>query len=88
MKPLIYLYPGQGPDGRHYLTAAGTQADLAKHNIKLSEGASLEFYDHDQDDAGRPALLLFKGTVHFDHSTQEWYAIIDWNSFHHEEVNS
>lgn len=80
----VHLYPGMGKDERHYLDKAGTVEDLKRIGIELREGMTLHFYDFDGSAERDDDKLLFEGTVHFDALRQEWFTIIDWNSFRHE----
>jgi hypothetical protein len=52
--------------------------------MTLTEGMTVGFWMDDADDRGQEDNLLFEGTVHFDAHRQQWYALIDWASFHHE----
>lgn len=79
----IFLYPYAGPGGRNYLKQIGTAQDVMLNDIKLVEGLRLSFYCEDADDEGRPDDLLFEGSVHFDSEKNQWYAIIDANSYRH-----
>jgi hypothetical protein len=79
----IFLYPYAGPGGRNYLKQIGTAQDVMLNDIKLEEGLRLGFYCEDADDEGRPDDLLFEGSVHFDSEKNQWYAIIDENSYRH-----
>lgn len=80
----LYLYPGRGEGEPHYLDRVGTMEDLAKSGMTLSEGMKVGFWMDDANDRGEEDNLLFEGTVHFDAQRQQWYALIDWTSFHHE----
>ncbi len=80
----IYLYPGYGEGGRHYLETAGTISDLAEAGITLAENMQLGFYDIDGSEKQDVDNLLFEGTVHYDPELEKWYALIDWKSFRHE----
>jgi hypothetical protein len=80
----IYLYPGYGEGGRHYLETAGTLSDLAETGIVLAEGKQLGFYDIDGSEKREVDNLLFVGTVHYDSELQKWYALLDWKSFRHQ----
>jgi hypothetical protein len=80
----IYLYPGYGEGGRHYLETAGTMNDLVESGITLAENMQLGFYDIDGSDKRDVDNLLFEGTVHYDAALKKWYALIDWKSFRHE----
>jgi hypothetical protein len=80
----IYLYPGYGEGGRHYLETSGTISDLAEAGITLAENMRLSFYDIDGSEEREVDNLLFEGTVHYDFEAQKWYALIDWNSFRHQ----
>lgn len=79
----IRLYPYAGPGGRNYFKQIGTRQDIQLQEVKLSEGLTLGFYCEDEDDDGKPDELVFEGTVHFDESAGQWYAIIDENSYRH-----
>ena len=80
----IYLYPGLGKGARYYLTSIGTVRDLHQAGVSLREGMRLHFYDIDGSEVRDNDNLLFEGTVHFDAELDEWYAMIDWDSFRHE----
>jgi hypothetical protein len=80
----IYLYPGYGEGGRHYLETAGTISDLAEAGLVLAEGMQLSFYDIDGSEKREVDNLLFEGTVHYDSELNKWYALLDWKSFRHE----
>jgi len=43
----------------------------------------LSFYCDDANDAGRPDELLFEGAIHFDAAKDQWYVVIDENSYRH-----
>lgn len=83
MTKRIFLYPYAGPKGRNYLKDIGTLQDIELNDIKLEEGARLSFYCEDADDKGKPDDLLFEGTAHFDAEKQQWYVIVDENSYRH-----
>lgn len=79
----IFLYPYAGPGGRNYLKQIGTTQDIMLNDIRLEENLRLSFYCEDADDEGKPDELLFEGTVHFDSDRNQWYAVIDENSYRH-----
>lgn len=81
--PRIFLQPYAGPGGRNYFKQIGTQQDVLLNDIRLEDGKRLSFYCEDADDKGEPDELLFEGTVHFDGEKQQWYAMIDENSYRH-----
>ncbi len=81
--PRIFLYPYAGVGGRNYIKDIGTQQDIQLNDIKLQEGLRLSFYCEDEDDAGKQDDLLFEGTVHFDSEKQQWYVLVDENSYRH-----
>lgn len=80
----IYLYPGLGEGVRHYFASVGTSQDIERLSLELVEGLKVNFYDFDGTDKRADDKLLFEGTIHFDSSKSQWYALIDWNSFRHE----
>ena len=82
--PRIFLYPYAGPGGRNYFRQIGTLQDVSLNDIKLEDGARLSFYCDDGDKEGKPEGLFFEGTVHFDLEKQQWYVIIDEDSYSHE----
>ncbi len=84
MSKRIYLYPGLGEGEPHYLDLVGTIKDLAESGLTLTEGMKVDFWMDDGNDDGEEDNLLFEGTVHFDPKRQQWYALIDHTSFHHE----
>ena len=79
----IYLYPGLGPGERHYFDQRGTQEDLSRLGLKLTEGMRMSFWADDADDSDPTDEMMFEGTVHLDPEFGRWYAPIDWNSFRH-----
>lgn len=79
----VFLYPYAGPGGRNYFKQIGTTQDVMLNDIKLEEGLRLGFYCEDADDEGRPDELIFEGTVHFDSEKQQWYVIVDEESYRH-----
>jgi hypothetical protein len=64
------------------LNCAGTQEDLARQGIELSEGLGLAFYTDDADDDGRPDELRIEGIVQYNHEEKCWVAKVDWNALH------
>lgn len=80
----IFLYPDAERGGRHYFRQIGTKQDMMLTDIELKEGMVLPFYCDDADDEGNPDDLIFEGTVHYDASKKQWYAILDEDSFRHE----
>jgi hypothetical protein len=79
----VFLYPYAGAGGRNYIKQIGTTQDVAFEDIKLEEGMHLGFYCEDADDDGKPDDLLFDGTVHFDREKQQWYVVVDEESYRH-----
>lgn len=83
-KDRILLHPDACPDGRNYLKTIGTLADIKRTGLKFEEGLIVHFYrpeinrDNVQDD------LLFEGTVHLDTERDQWYAVINPESYRHE----
>ena len=69
--------------GRVKLTTIGTQRDLHRLNITLTEGMHLGFYSDDADERGAPDNLLAEGTVHFDAANRTWVAQIEDGSLRH-----
>jgi len=69
--------------GRIRLNCAGTGEDLARHDIRLSEGLRLTLYADDLDADGRLDELLADGVVSFSKEEQCWVAAIDWSAIHH-----
>jgi hypothetical protein len=83
MEERIELYP-YNPKGRNYFKQRGTLADIERTGLKLQEGLIVHFYCADGDGQNNRDDLLFEGTVHFDSDKDQWYAIIDQNSYRHE----
>jgi hypothetical protein len=84
MKNRLYLYPGRGKGEAHYLDRVGTVKDFAESGMTLTGGTEVGFWMDDANEQGGVDNLLFEGIVHFDAERQQWYALIDWDSFHHE----
>ena len=80
----ICLYPGLRKGARYYLTSIGTVRDLQQAGVSCEKACGCIFYDIDGSEIRDDDNLLFEGTVHFDAELDEWYAMIDWDSFRHE----
>jgi hypothetical protein len=78
-KNRILLYPNADPDSRTYLDKMGTLVDIKKTGLKLEEGLVVHFYRQESED-----YLLFEGVVHFDAEKNQWYAVIDQESYQRE----
>jgi hypothetical protein len=79
----VYLYPYAGPGGRNYFKQIGTTEDVILNDIKLEEGLRMKFYCEDADDDGSEDDLIFEGTVHFDPQREQWFAIVDEETYRH-----
>jgi hypothetical protein len=79
----VSLYPYAGPGGRNYIKQDGTLADLRRYGVELVEGLVLDFYSDDADDDGRRDDLVFKGSVHHDAASGQWFVLVDEASYHH-----
>jgi hypothetical protein len=86
-KPRLYAdfnkWDGDGSSRWLILTCKGTSDDLARLNIKLTEGLEVVFYADDSDRAGNRDELEADGYIHFDDKMNQWVGIIDWNLIHH-----
>jgi len=65
------------------LTCAGTLEDLARENVRLTEGLILTCYMDDADEQGRPDELMADGTVQFNQEEGCWVAVVDWSALRH-----
>ena len=82
--PKIYAdFHNADSHGRLRLNCVGTVEDLARHNIRLSEGLRLTLYSDDLDAAGQLDELLADGVVSFSEEEHCWVAAIDWAAIRH-----
>ena len=65
------------------LDLPGTQRDLTRLELELTEGRRIVIYQEDADDAGTIDDLVTAGTGHFDPEESRWVAIVDWDSVRH-----
>jgi hypothetical protein len=84
VKDRVLLHPDAGPDGRNYLTRIGTLADIERMGLKLEEGLIVHFYQPDTNRETFRDDLLFEGRVHLDPERNQWYAMIDPESYRRE----
>jgi hypothetical protein len=69
--------------GRVRLNCIGTTQNLARQQVKLSEGLELLLYSDDADAEGHPDELLVPGIVEYSQEEQCWVAVIDWDALRH-----
>ena len=79
----VYADPQKTDDlGRLILTCRGTQQDLQRFGLTLTDGLFLNFWRDDADEQANPDPLHFEGVVHYDHAAGRWIAEIDWSHVH------
>jgi hypothetical protein len=70
------------PDGRYWLSLAGTLRDIKMLGVELEAWMSVTLYMEDPDDEGHPALLLVDAVIERDGS--QFVARADNRTWRHE----
>jgi hypothetical protein len=87
MRSKIYAdFNNLDDENRIRLTTQGTQSDLKRLGIQLTEGMALTFYMDDADDDGRPDDIIVDGVAHYCNGEKYWVAVVDWASVYHASV--
>lgn len=88
-KPKLYAdFQNADAQGRVRLNAVGTIDDLARQQVLLKNGLTVDLYSDDADDQGQPQSLVAAGTVEFSPDEQCWVASIEWDNIHAEPLSS
>jgi hypothetical protein len=84
MLPKIYAdFHNLDDENRIRLTTQGTQQDLRRQNLTLTEGMPILAYMDDADDDGNPDPILVNGIAHFSATEKCWVVVVDWNMVYH-----
>ena len=84
MLPKIYAdFHNLDNDNRIRLTAIGTQRDLQRLEIQLTDGMALTLYMDDADDDGNPDEIMIDSVAHYSSADNCWVAIVDWATVYH-----
>lgn len=82
--PRVYAdFNKQDKEGRLVLTCSGTQQDLLRLGLVLSDGLKVLFYADDTDENGNPDDIEVEGVVKYDLTKKRWVAFIRHEDIRH-----
>jgi hypothetical protein len=81
MAPKVYAdFNNADALGRIRLNSVGTTQDLAREQIRLSDGLMLLLYCDDANDDGQSVELQANGAVEFSTNENCWVAKVNWDA--------